>query len=285
MKGRVKPFGPQLRPTPVGPGYVERRTAEGHRIFLHRDVLADLEMLERREHPNETAALLFGRFFTDGGNPCALVRHLVWPEHGEVEGTPATVTITAEGSSGMTRRALERHPCADPVGWSHTHPTFPAYFSGTDRAEQAAWTASASVGLVLSGLPDAEPPYEVFVGPRSLRSQTVDLLRQERGRRASRLVSVPSSPPPTPNPSSPSLPTQIPVQQPAGAMKSPAHRSLRRVHPYPKRQWTAIAVASALAALAAIILWFATEGFGGGNPEVRSHQPHWIGPYQQPGGK
>ena len=173
MRGRIRSFEPPLRPMPHGYHYAEFETADGRRVFIHHEVLADLRAIERAEHPNETAGLLFGRTFTDGANQCALVRHLIRPRVGEVIGTPVTVTITAEGSSRMSRRAQECHPCADAVGWAHTHPTFGAYFSGTDRAEQAIWTSPASVGLVISGLPEADPRYEVFVGPESTPTSQV----------------------------------------------------------------------------------------------------------------
>ncbi len=167
MSGRIRHFAPPLRPIPRGDHYTEFETDDGRRVFIHRDVLTELAALERDEHPNESAGLLFGRSFTDGANQCALVRHLIRPAAGEVIGTPVTVTITAEGSNRMSQRAQERFPCADAVGWAHTHPTFGAYFSGTDKAEQAIWTSPAAVGLVASGLPNADPPFEVFVGPNS----------------------------------------------------------------------------------------------------------------------
>jgi len=174
MSGRIRRFEPPLRPVPRGRDYKEFMTEDGRRVFVHRDVLVDLAALERTEHPNESAGLLFGRTFTDGANQCVLVRHLIRPAPGEVIGTPATVTITTEGSNRMSQRAQQRYPCADAVGWAHTHPTFGAYFSGTDRAEQAIWAFPTSVGLVVSGLADADPPFEVFVGPDSTPSRLVD---------------------------------------------------------------------------------------------------------------
>ena len=283
MRGSVKRVELPLRATPVGPGYIEHRTGDGRRVFIHRDVIADLGILERREHPDETAGLLFGRLFTDGTNPCALVRHLVWPEPGEVLGTPATVTITAEGSTGMGRRANERHPCADAVGWAHTHPTFDAYFSATDRAEQAVWTESASVGLVLSGLPDADPPYKVFVGAGAVHAErvwpAVANRRPEPRARASRLT-TPTWPeeevaaPKTAAPRSPSpSPTGIQVEQPEGTPDRavlqptrPRHRTGRA-----KRQWIVVAVLSLLAALIAT-LWVMADGFRGGDSRA-TRQP------------
>lgn len=167
LRGHIRRFEPPLRPVPSGPEYTELECVDGRRVFIHREVLDDLAALERAEHPRESAGLLFGRIFTDGTHQCALVRHLIRPLQGEVIGTQATVTITAAGSSGMSARAQRWYPCADAVGWAHTHPTFNAYFSGTDRAEQAVWTSPASVGLVMSGLESAQPPFEVYVGPES----------------------------------------------------------------------------------------------------------------------
>lgn len=282
MRGRVREVGPPLRALPVGPGYVEHRTEDGRRIFLHRDVLTDLEMLERREHPDETAGLLFGRLFTDGRSPCALVSHLVWPEPGEVVGTPATVTITPEGSTGMARRANERHPCADPVGWAHTHPTFAAYFSATDRAEQAVWTEPASVGLVLSGLDDAEPLYAVFVGADSSLSEpvrsSVTRGRATRRSRPSRMSTARVRRSASTSPPSPSTPRSVsngsPIEgHPVAAGSEPAP-SRPRSRPRPmsvKREWIVVAVVSLLVLLAVLlaIAWWLTDGFRGDGAPAR----------------
>jgi proteasome lid subunit RPN8/RPN11 len=190
MSGRIRRHESPLRPLPTGLAYREFVSADRRRVFVHREVLEDLAALERAEHPNETAGLLFGRIFTDGSGECALVRHLIRPEPGEVLGTPATVTITTEGSSRMSGRAQERYPCADAVGWAHTHPTFKAYFSSTDRAEQSVWTSPASVGLVVSGLPDAVPRFEVFVGPESTSTWAASGPSQEVGRSGAEAASV-----------------------------------------------------------------------------------------------
>jgi proteasome lid subunit RPN8/RPN11 len=207
LSGRIRHFEPPLRPVPSGPDYTELQTDDGRRVFIHRDVLVDLAALERAEHPNETAGLLFGRVFTDGSNQCALVRHLVTPREGEVIGDRATVTITAEGTRQMSERAQRLHSCADAIGWAHTHPTFNAYFSGTDRAEQAVWTSPASVGLVISGLAGAQPRFEVYVGPESLSTRIVSPTRHSLPRAAmsaengeatprSATTASPSPPPP-----------------------------------------------------------------------------------------
>jgi proteasome lid subunit RPN8/RPN11 len=168
MTGSVRRTAPPLmRRAPDPASFVEHRTADGRGVFIAKSVLADLADLERSEHPVETASLLFGGFFSDGENVCAIVTRLVLPKPGEVVGTPSTVTITAEGSEQMIERAWLEDPLLKPLGWGHTHPCFEAYFSGVDREEQSVWTEPASVGLVMSGLAEPRDRYRVFVGPES----------------------------------------------------------------------------------------------------------------------
>lgn len=168
MTGSVRVTAlPLMRRAPDPTRFIEHRTADGRGIFIAKSVLEDLAALERSEHPVETATLLFGGFFSDGENTCAIVTKLVLPEPGEVEGTPSTVTITAEGAEQMIERAWLHDPLLKPLGWGHTHPRFEAYFSGVDREEQSVWTEAASVGLVISGLAEPRERYRVFVGPES----------------------------------------------------------------------------------------------------------------------
>jgi proteasome lid subunit RPN8/RPN11 len=175
MRGKVRSTDlPLMRRPPDPDMYLAHETADGRRVFVARRVLGDLAELERADHPDETGGLLFGGFFTDGANPCTIVNELVKPEPGEVIGSRASVTITAAGSERMIARAWLRDPLLRPVGWGHTHPTFEAYFSSTDRAEQQRWREPASVGLVLSGLVDADAPYRVFVGPESEPADPLD---------------------------------------------------------------------------------------------------------------
>jgi proteasome lid subunit RPN8/RPN11 len=249
LSGRIRHFEPPLRSVPQGTEYSEFRTDDGRRVFVHREVLEDLRDLEREEHPKETAGLLFGRIFTDGSSPCALVRHLIRPLPGEVRGTPMTVTITAKGSLGMSARAQLAHPCADPVGWAHTHPTFKAYFSVTDRKEQAVWTSPASVGLVISGLPSARPPLEVFVGPGSEPTRAVEphqplLPVGERPRLAV------SEPEPPRSATRPSFDQRSHPEPPPASRRQPVRRRGRR------SKWQVTLVGAALAlilALAALV--------------------------------
>lgn len=168
MTGNIRRTAlPLLRRAPDPARFIEHRTAGGRGIFIAKGVLEDLAILERSEHPVETASLLFGGFFSDGENACAIVTRLVLPEPGEVVGTPSTVTITAEGAERMIERAWLDDPLLKPLGWGHTHPCFEAYFSGVDREEQSVWTEPASVGLVISGLAEPRERYRVFVGPES----------------------------------------------------------------------------------------------------------------------
>jgi proteasome lid subunit RPN8/RPN11 len=174
MSGRrQKPPVPPLRGAPDRSDYIEHRTADGRRVFVHYRVLDDLFRLERSQHPDETAGLLFGGFFGDRGTSCAIVTDLIPPEDQEVLGTPTTVTITAQGAERMIARAWQRNPLLQVLGWGHTHPRFEAYFSATDKEEQRVWRHPASVGIVVSGLPSAEDPYKVFVGPEATPATAV----------------------------------------------------------------------------------------------------------------
>jgi proteasome lid subunit RPN8/RPN11 len=168
MVGRVRPIEvPLLRGLPDPDEYHEHIAADGRRVFVAKQVLRELDELERREHPVETAGLLLGGYFSDGRHPCTVVVKLAEPLLGDVVGTRSSVTITPAGAESMLRRAAQENPVLVPVGWAHTHPSFEAYFSGVDRAEQRAWRSAGSVGLVLSGLQHAHPRYRVFVGPDS----------------------------------------------------------------------------------------------------------------------
>lgn len=167
MVGRVREVPLPHREIPDWGDFLECITADGRRVFVAKRVLAELEELEARHAPSETAGLLFGRAFSDGAKPCSLVTELVAPHAGEVMGTGSTVTITAHGAERMKRRAYRNAPCADPIGWAHTHPRFTPYFSAVDRAEQQAWKEPTSVGIVMSGLEDCDPRFAVFVGPEA----------------------------------------------------------------------------------------------------------------------
>lgn len=167
MSGRVREVSLPLLTPPESGEFTEHRTSDGTRIFVARSVIEELERLERAHHPNEAAGLLFGRYFTNGWHACTLVTNFIPPEPGEIRGTRSSVTITSFGAQRMRARARRIIPCADCVGWGHTHPTFEPFFSGTDRAEQRLWTQPASVGIVLSGLRDVRDPYHVYVGPES----------------------------------------------------------------------------------------------------------------------
>jgi proteasome lid subunit RPN8/RPN11 len=172
MVGRVRHVElPLLRGLPDQAGYCEHLAADGRRAFVSKQVLRDLAELERREAPVETAGLLFGGYFSDGRCSCTVVTKLVAPLPGEVHGTRSAVTITPAGAERMLSSAAREDPVLTPVGWAHTHPSFEAYFSETDRVEQRAWRNAGSVGLVLSGLSHARPRYRVFMGPESTAAE------------------------------------------------------------------------------------------------------------------
>lgn len=183
MTGRIRPVPLQLMPTtPDAQSFSEHRTADGARIFVAHTVIDALITLESEHHPNESAGLLFGGYYTDGENKCTVVTHFEPPRDGEVIGSEAMVTITAAGAEQMQSRAHRRLLLLNAVGWGHTHPTFEAYFSGTDRREQRAWTEPGSVGIVVSGLCQPQQRFAVFVGPDSSPALERHAKREHRER-------------------------------------------------------------------------------------------------------
>lgn len=206
MAGRVRQVElPLLCGIPDPGKYREHTTVDGRRVFIHEQVFSDLDELEREHHPDETAGLLFGGHFTDGKNSCTVVKELMKPQPGEVEGTPSSVTITAFGAERMTTRARLHDPQLTPVGWGHTHPCFDAYFSSVDEDEQRVWQQPGSVGLVLSGMRRPRTRYCVFVGPHS----------------------TPADPP---SPASGSAREQTSPRAPLTHVRGPARRANRRAH-------------------------------------------------------
>ncbi|WP_445147767.1 Mov34/MPN/PAD-1 family protein [Baekduia sp. Peel2402] len=165
--GRTVNAGLPVRPRPIGSGWHVWRTADGRSAIVAEGVVAVIRAVERDESPQETGGILFGRGFRDWAGEYVLVTHAERPHRGEVLGTVSTVAITAEGAAAMGRRAQQAQPVADVVGWYHTHPSYAAYFSDVDRAEQRRWPSPLAIGLVMSGRDDAEPRYSVFVGPES----------------------------------------------------------------------------------------------------------------------
>jgi proteasome lid subunit RPN8/RPN11 len=165
FRGRVVSAPVHVRPRPRSGEWAIHRTADGRTAFIAPDVLATAFAMLRRHGPDETAGLMFGRCFRDADGVYAVVTGAETPRPGEVVGNVATVEITAEGAEAMTTRYHEHDFVADVLGWWHTHPRYTAFFSGTDRDEQARWNLPVSVGLVVAGEPDAGEPYAVYLGP------------------------------------------------------------------------------------------------------------------------
>jgi proteasome lid subunit RPN8/RPN11 len=167
---RIKPTLELSEPPPSRHEYVEVEAASGERAFIARRVLRDANTLTRLNLPNETGGVLMGRTFTDGLHAFTVVTDLIPPLPGEVIGTVATVEITAEGRRRMETEGRLRDSLARAIGWMHSHPVQPAFFSGTDVREQSKWASEASVGLVVSGRSDADPKWRVFLGAAAIEA-------------------------------------------------------------------------------------------------------------------
>jgi proteasome lid subunit RPN8/RPN11 len=232
MTGRIRPVALPLMHASLDPGaYTEHATHDGQRVFVAREVLHDLRDLERSEHPNETAGLLFGGYFSDGDNQVAVVTKLVRPEPGEVIGTRHSVTITAEGGRRMIERAWSSDPTLRPVGWGHTHPCFEAFFSGTDLGEQRAWKEPASVGIVISGLERPTQRYCVFVGPDSTAAARLGAVQPAWTDRQTLVTSAEIPPPATAYAATAAVMTMA-----TGSANEPAARAASAILPEQRRE-------------------------------------------------
>ena len=169
VRGRARVVELTVRPRPGSEEWCRHVTVDDRSVLVHDTALLTMRATERRHAPDETGGLLLGRVFRDGEGPYVLVTSAVPPRAGEVDGTRSTIRITASGSDAMGKRGQSRDPAADVVGWFHTHPEYPAYFSSVDEEEQAHWPFALAVGLVISGLraPGAPDEYAVYVGPTS----------------------------------------------------------------------------------------------------------------------
>lgn len=262
ITGRARTVELPVRPRPRGgDNWHVHATADGRSIFVHVDALRTVRATERGHSPDETGGLLLGRAFRDADGRYVLVTSAEPPRGREVEGSRAAVRITAAGSAAMERRAQTREPAAEVVGWFHTHPTYPAYFSGVDREEQAQWPFALSVGLVISGEHEADSPeeYAVFVGPRASPAAPVEMQNAS--------ASAPVRPEPALSAAGARRRERLPSAR-RGRPGGPRARVGRRPCAAPRAvqlrgsRWATVAVAACAAVLVVVLLEVALLGAG-----------------------
>lgn len=122
----------------------------------------------------EVGGVLVGRVFADPADDRLLVDvEAALPAAGAL-GTPTYFRFTPEAWDAISRAREALHPDRLTVGWYHSHPGLGVFYSGTDRASQAAFFDRPwSVGLVVDPLQGA---HALFVGPRSERRPNGSLL-------------------------------------------------------------------------------------------------------------
>lgn len=142
-------------------------------VFVHVGVIADLCRAALDAMPDETIGTLLGRPCRDDYGTYVVVETALTAAGDEYEGTPGAVRISAQGRSSMQRRAAQRHPALEPVGWWHSHPHGPPRYSAVDCEEQRTYPREHHVGIVVAAQRLWDGAYDeahpdalgVYVGP------------------------------------------------------------------------------------------------------------------------
>ena len=170
-------------------------------VFIHVRVIEDLRRETLAAMPHETIGALLGRPCRDDYGIYVVVENVMTAAPDEHEGTPGAVRISGDGRASMHRRAAQRHPTLEPVGWWHSHPRGAPRYSSVDRDEQATYPRLHHVGIVVAAeLFDEGPPYGgrspdplgVYVGPSSaLLERRGPRAAEEEDEQATRIAATP----------------------------------------------------------------------------------------------
>ncbi len=199
--------------------------------FIDDALLDQLQNWAVAAKPNEVLGVLLGRRFRDRQGIYAVITSAA--EACTSNSGVAHVQVSAESLSETRRAALADEPMLDPVGWWHSHPS-PSGFSSVDRREQATWTHTAAIGLVVfmrdtsTGFPAA-----AYCGPAATPMDLVTPGTDDGSHPAARRhLAVQAGGP---------LPDRPPERS------SPEHRSVEEPEAQPPR-WSMVAAAALLAA-------------------------------------
>lgn len=147
-------------------------------VHIHVRVTEDLRRATLDAVPNETIGVLLGRPCRDDYGIYVVVENAMTAAHGEYADTHGAVCISAVGWTTMHRRAAQRHPALEPIGWWHSHPRGMPRYSSVDLDGQGAYPPPHHVGIVIAAEllgdqpSDAEQhvdPLGVYVGPSGTR--------------------------------------------------------------------------------------------------------------------
>jgi proteasome lid subunit RPN8/RPN11 len=170
-------------------------------VFVHRRVIEDLRREALEAMPHETIGALLGRPCRDDYGIYVVVENAMTAAPDEHEGTPGAVRISGDGRASMHRRAAQRHPTLEPVGWWHSHPRGAPRYSSVDRDEQHTYPRPHHVGIVVAAeyFDDRPPsggrgadPLGVYVGPSSaLLARRAPRAAEEEDEQAMRIAATP----------------------------------------------------------------------------------------------
>ena len=174
----------------------------------------------------EVGGVLVGRVFADPADGRLLVDvEAALPAAGAL-GTPTYFRFTPEAWDAISRAREALHPDRLTVGWYHSHPGLGVFYSGTDRAAQAAFFDRPwSVGLVVDPWQDA---HALFVGPRSERlpNEALHVYDDARVETEREVAAMAELPPAAAFPVEPTT-TAGPVRAPRDTLLDPSRRRQR----------------------------------------------------------
>jgi hypothetical protein len=143
-------------------------------VHIHVRVMEDLRHATLGAAPNDMIGALLGRPCRDDFGIYVVVEHALAAAPDEVARAPGAVRMSPAGRDAMRRRAAQRHPALEPVGWWFSRIRGAPRYEADDFAEQATSPSPYHVGIVAAAelFADSAPgagepvdPLGVHVGP------------------------------------------------------------------------------------------------------------------------
>jgi proteasome lid subunit RPN8/RPN11 len=144
-------------------GYRVYRGMDGFEAAVAEHVVERALAIGKKAAPNEWYGLLVGRLYRDERSSHVVVLGLV----PDPEASAGTGYVKTTHASEFRTRALARlvYPDAVILGWIHGHVRYGARYSATDRENQATWTQSHAIGIVVDPFDRTE--IAVYRGPNA----------------------------------------------------------------------------------------------------------------------
>lgn len=165
----------------------------GFRALIPNLVIDQLFNEARAASPNEALWRVASRVYRDDVGLHVVVVGVVRDANAHAGPTHVEATPESAGASRALLHQVFGQDCDG--GWAHSHPRIGAFFSSTDRDNQAQWKQPYSLGIVVD--PFGRPPLAVFRGPESERLTEVTrsrMAKADAARVAFPVVRVPEAP-------------------------------------------------------------------------------------------